>query len=75
MAVLTADADSAHCFVQPVLVGGATSGKVSLDQIRDAASEIVSRCAFRPSSGGVAENIGTSLPCTWRGTPSLSDQY
>ena len=50
--------DSALCFIQPVLVHEQTSGTVSLNQLKTAASMIVDQCAFSPGSGGIAMNIG-----------------
>lgn len=50
--------DSAHCFVQPVLMPEASSGRVSLDEIKAAASVILGQCAFGPNSGGILKNIG-----------------
>ena len=50
--------DSAHCFIQPVLMPEASSGRVSLDQLKAAASVILGQCAFGPNSGGILKNIG-----------------
>ena len=50
--------DSAHCFIQPVLMPEASSGRVSLDQIKAAASVVLGQCAFGPNSGGIFKNIG-----------------
>ena len=50
--------DSALCFIQPVLVPGRTSGTVTLNQVKAAASRIVDECVFSPSSGGIAMDIG-----------------
>ncbi|KAL8828435.1 MAG: hypothetical protein Q9191_002593 [Dirinaria sp. TL-2023a] len=50
--------NTAHCYVQPVLVLGAISGEATLDQVKAAAARIVAQCAFRPSTGGIAYNIG-----------------
>ena len=50
--------DSAHCFVQLVLIDGDIAGEATLDQVRVAAARIVAKCAFRPSSGGIARDIG-----------------
>lgn len=37
---------------------GASSGRVSLDQIKAAASIILGQCAIGPNSGGILKNIG-----------------
>ena len=54
--------DLAQCFIQPILVNGAVLGEATLDQIKAAAAEVVAGCAFRPSSGGIAHNIGMPSP-------------
>ena len=54
--------DSAHCFVQPVLMPGASLGKVSLNQVKAASSAILGRCAFSPSLGGIAKHLGIPIP-------------
>ena len=53
------NADSANCYIQPVLMPGFASGRVSLDQLKAAASVILGQCAFGPNSGGILKNIGT----------------
>ncbi|CAD6587744.1 MAG: hypothetical protein ASARMPRED_003241 [Alectoria sarmentosa] len=50
--------DEALCYLQPVLLNGAEFGSASLSQIRDAASDLVLRCASSMEQGGIATNIG-----------------
>ena len=50
--------DSAHCFIQPILVNSAVFGRVSLNQVKAAATRILDECAFDPGYGGIAKNIG-----------------
>ena len=52
------NSDSAHCFIQPVLMPEASSGRVSLDQLKAAASVVLGQCAFGPNFGGILKNIG-----------------
>ncbi|CAF9911481.1 MAG: hypothetical protein ALECFALPRED_007335 [Alectoria fallacina] len=50
--------DEALCYLQPVLLNGAEFGSASLSQLRDAASELLLRCASSMEQGGMATNIG-----------------
>ena len=51
--------DKASCYVQTVLIGGATSAKASLNQVRNAAASIRHECASGGKlRGGIATNIG-----------------
>lgn len=50
--------DEALCYLQPVILNGATFGSATLRQIRDAASELVLKCASRLEQGGIATNVG-----------------
>ena len=50
--------DEALCYLQPVLLNGAEFGSASPSQIRDAASELLLKCASGAEQGGIATNIG-----------------
>ena len=50
--------DKARCYIQPVLLNEAESGIASPSQIRDAASELVVKCASSAEQGGIATNFG-----------------
>ena len=50
--------DEALCYLQPVLLNGAEFGSATFTQIRDAASDLVLKCASRAEQGGIANNIG-----------------
>lgn len=50
--------DEALCYLQPVLQNGAEFGSATLRQMRDAASELVLKCASSEEQGGIATNIG-----------------
>ena len=50
--------DKARCYVEPVLLNEAEFGRASLNQIRDATSELVMKCASSAEQGGIATNFG-----------------
>ena len=51
--------DKASCYVQPVLIDGATSAKAAPNEVRNAAVMIRDRCASGGKlQGGMATNIG-----------------
>ena len=50
--------DEALCYIEPVLVNGADIGSASLSQIRDAASDLLLKCASSAEQGGIATNLG-----------------
>ena len=51
--------DKASCYVQPVLINGATSAKAAPNEVRNAAAMIRDRCASDGKlHGGMATNIG-----------------
>lgn len=50
--------DKALCYLQPVLLNGAEFSSATFSQIRDAASELVLRCASSAEQGGIATNFG-----------------
>ena len=43
-------------------MSGASLGRVSLNEVKAAASAILGRCAFSPSLGGIAKNLGIPGP-------------
>ena len=49
----------ARCYVQVILAENAESGSASMGEIDHAASELVTKCAWERSSGGVATHIGS----------------
>lgn len=57
----------ARCYIQIILTGTATVGVASVSEIDDAASELISTCALRESSGGLATNIGSQPSIRCRG--------
>lgn len=51
--------EKALCYVQPVLIGHATSARATTNQVRNAAAAIRHRCASGGNlQGGIATNIG-----------------
>ena len=50
--------DEARCYLEPVLLNGATLAGATLSQIRDAASDLLLKCASRAEQGGLATNFG-----------------
>ncbi len=51
--------DKALCYVQPVILDGASSAKATLNQVRNAAAMIRHKCASGGKlQGGIATNIG-----------------
>ena len=51
--------DRAHCYFQTVIVSGEDTAHASFDQIRDAASALLSKCTqSSPSEGGIVRDIG-----------------
>lgn len=50
--------DEALCYLQPVLLNGAEFGSISLTQLRDAASDLVLKCASSAEQGGIADKLG-----------------
>ena len=50
--------DKALCYLQPVLLNGAEFSSATFSQIRDAASELVLKCASSAEQGGIATNLG-----------------
>lgn len=51
--------DKALCYVQPVLIDGATSARANPNQVRNAAAAIRHKCASGGKlQGGIATNIG-----------------
>lgn len=58
-AELNHSTDSGHCYVQPELRDFTTSGTISLNQIKSAASQIVTECSLSPGTGGIAINAGS----------------
>lgn len=50
--------DKALCYLQPVLLNGAEFSSATFSQIRDAASELVLKCASSAEQGGIATNFG-----------------
>lgn len=64
--------DRASCYLQPVLVDGATSAKASLNQVRNAAAMIRDKCASGGKlQGGNATNIGESKTSFLKSRASL----
>lgn len=56
--------DRGLCYVQPVLIGAHRTGQASINMIRQAAANIIIRCATDTSSqGGIATNIGKCEKC------------
>lgn len=39
-------------------MAGTSLGRVSLNEVKAASSAILGRCAFSPSVGGIAKNLG-----------------
>ena len=53
-------ADKALCYIQPVLVDSSLgTGTASINQLSNAAYELILQCAVRQSIGGIATGIGT----------------
>ena len=57
----------ASCYFQPVLKPGARVGTTTMYKIRDAASELTTKCASRQGQGGIVNSLGvcsiwTTLP-------------
>ena len=50
--------DNGSCYFEPVLKAGASTGKASLYKIRDAASEMITKCGLRENMGGIVNNLG-----------------
>ena len=50
--------DEARCYLEPVLLNGAEWGSASPSQIRDAASDLLVKCASKAEQGGVATDFG-----------------
>lgn len=51
--------NKASCYVEPILISGATSARANLNEVRNAAAAIRNRCAFGGKlQGGIAINIG-----------------
>lgn len=50
--------DKARCYLEPVLLNGAEFGIATFSQIRDAASDLVLKCASSEDQGGIATNFG-----------------
>ena len=50
--------DEALCYLQPILRDGAEFGSASATQIREAASELLLKCASLAEQGGIAINFG-----------------
>ena len=51
--------DRARCYFQTVIVSGEDTGRASLDQIRNAASALLSKCTQNSlSEGGIVRYIG-----------------
>ena len=51
--------DKALCYVQPVIIDGASSAKATPNQVRNAAAMIRHKCASGGKlQGGIATNIG-----------------
>ena len=69
--------DRGFCYVQPVLIGDHKTAKASINMVRQAAANIIVRCATDTSSqGGIATNIGkckARLVADWSFTPSRTD--
>lgn len=64
--------DRASCYLQPVLIDGATSAKASLNQVRNAAAMIRDKCASGGKlQGGIATNIGGSKTSCFKSRASL----
>ena len=54
--------EKASCYVQPILVDGATSARASPNEVRNAAVMIRSRCySGGKLQGGIATNIGEKM--------------
>ena len=53
--------DKALCYFQPILQVGATVGTVSFNEIRTAATALLSQCARGQGQGGIATGIGMSF--------------
>ena len=70
--------DRGLCYVQPVLIGDHKTAKASINMIRQAAANIIVRCAIDTlSQGGIATNIGKCkarfVTAEWSFTPSHTD--
>lgn len=50
--------DEALCYLQPVLLNSAEFGSATLTQVRDAASDLLLKCASSAEQGGIANNLG-----------------
>lgn len=50
--------DVARCYLEPVLLNGAEWGRASPSQIRNAASDLLVKCASKAEQGGIATNFG-----------------
>lgn len=54
-------ADEALCYLEPVLIDSSLgTGVASINQLSNAAYELILQCAVRQSKGGIATGIGTS---------------
>ena len=53
--------DKALCYFQPILQVGATVGTVSFNEIRTAATTLLSQCGRGQGQGGIATGIGMSF--------------
>ena len=50
--------DKALCYFQPVLSNSAQTGHLSVNEMRDAAVNLLRKCGAAKSEGGLAINIG-----------------
>ena len=50
------------CFVQPLLVRGASTARATLTQIGQTAYTLFQRCVIEKGIGGIAASVGASLP-------------
>ena len=53
--------DKALCYFQPILQVGTSVGTATFNEIRVAASALLSQCASDEDQGGIATGIGMSL--------------
>ena len=61
MILLNLLADQALCYFEPVLIDSALgTGVASINQLSNAAYELILQCAVRQSKGGIATGIGKS---------------
>ena len=61
MVALRPMADEALCYLEPALIDSSLgTGVASINQLSNAAYELILQCAVRQSKGGIATGIGTS---------------